>query len=64
MTTQTSSAADVLEQTRRILAGTPEPAAASPAACCSSTKQATCCEPSEKADCCGATASTGGCGCQ
>lgn len=65
MNTQaTNAAADILEQTRRILAGTFEPEAASPASCCSSAKQEVCCEPSDKAECCGASTSAGGCGCQ
>jgi hypothetical protein len=65
MNTQATEATpDVLEQTRRILAGTPEPDPAAPAPCCSSAKQEVCCEPSDKAECCGTSTSAGGCGCQ
>lgn len=63
MTTRTATAGqDVLEQTRRILDASAEPA---PSACCSSEKQEVCCETSQKATCCGADEHTGGgCGCQ
>lgn len=63
MTTRTPAAGlDVLEQMRRILAGSADPA---PSACCSSEKQQACCEPSQKASCCGTDMHMGaGCGCQ
>jgi hypothetical protein len=65
MNTHTTKAApDILEQTRRILAGTSEPEAAAPASCCSRAKQEVCCEPSAKAECCGTSTSAGSCGCQ